>query len=59
MRNVYTLVLWVEVSAYNGDLTESVMPGKLTNGVIGITGNYELRDQVMIRAGLSYTVLGS
>ena len=46
------------ISAYNGDLTETVMPGKLTNGVIGITGNYELRDQVMIRAGLSYTVLG-
>lgn len=46
------------VSAYNGDLTETVFPKKLTNGVIGISANYELRDQIMIRGGLSYTVLG-
>ncbi len=46
------------LSAYNGDLSESIFPKKLTNGVIGVTVNYELRDQVMIRSGLSYTVLG-
>lgn len=45
------------VSAYNGDLTESVFPKKVSNGVIGITANYELTDQVIIRSGLSYTVL--
>jgi opacity protein-like surface antigen len=45
-------------SAYNGDLTESLFPKKVSNGVIGVTANYELRDQIMIRAGLSYTVVG-
>ena len=46
------------VSAYNGDLTTSVFPRKVTNGALGITGNYELTDQVMIRAGLTYTIIG-
>jgi len=46
------------LSAYNGDLTESLFPKKVSNGVIGITANYELRDQIMIRGGLSYTVVG-
>lgn len=46
------------MSAYSGDLSESLFPKEVSNGVLGITANYELRDQVMIRAGLSYTVLG-
>lgn len=46
------------LSAYNGDLTESLFPKKVSNGVIGVTANYELRDQVMIRGGLSYSVVG-
>lgn len=46
------------LSAYNGDLTESLYPKKVSNGVIGVTVNYELREQVMIRGGLSYTVVG-
>src|SRR5687768_9744664 len=45
-------------SAYNGDLTEKIFPKHLTNGVIGITGNYEINDQIMVRAGLSYTIVG-
>jgi hypothetical protein len=46
------------VSAYNGDLTEKIFPKHLTNAVIGITGNYEINDQIMVRAGLSYTIVG-
>jgi opacity protein-like surface antigen len=46
------------LSAYNGDLTESVFPKKVSNGAIGVTVNYELKDQIMIRGGLTYTVLG-
>lgn len=46
------------LSAYNGDLTQSLFPKKVSNGVIGLTANYELKDQIMIRGGLSYTVVG-
>jgi hypothetical protein len=45
-------------SAYNGDLTDKIFPKKVTNGAIGITGNYEFSDQIMIRAGLTYSVVG-
>src|SRR6185369_14181914 len=45
-------------SAYSGDLAEKLFPKKLTNGVIGITVNYELQDQVFIRAGFNYSVVG-
>jgi hypothetical protein len=45
-------------SAYSGDLVEKIFPKKLTNGVIGITANYELQDQVFIRAGFNYSVVG-
>ncbi|MDP4264075.1 MAG: DUF6089 family protein [Bacteroidota bacterium] len=46
------------LSAYNGDLTDKFLPKKVTNGAIGITGNYELTDQFMLRGGLTYTVVG-
>ena len=46
------------VSAYQGDLVDKVFPKKVTNGVIGVTVNYELMDQVMIRGGLNYSILG-
>ena len=46
------------LAAYNGDLTEKVFPKKVTNGAIGITGNYELKDQVMLRAGFTYAIVG-
>lgn len=46
------------LSAYNGDLTESVFPKKVSNGAIGVTANYELKDQVMLRAGITYSVVG-
>ena len=45
-------------SAYTGDLVEKIFPKKLTNGVIGVTANYELQDQFFIRAGFNYSVLG-
>lgn len=46
------------ISAYNGDLTEKIFPKKLTNGVVGITGNYEVTEQAYIRVGLTYTIVG-
>ena len=46
------------LAAYNGDLTEKVFPKKVTNGAIGITGNYEIADQIMLKAGLTYAVVG-
>ena len=46
------------VAAYNGDLTDKIFPKKVTNGAIGITGNYELTDNIMLRAGYTYTVVG-
>src|SRR5215212_1821674 len=45
-------------AAYNGDLVEKIFPKKLTNGVVGITVNYELQDQIFIRAGFNYSVVG-
>jgi hypothetical protein len=47
------------LSAYNGDLVDKYFPKKVTNGAIGVTVNYELRDQVMLRGGLTYTVVGA
>lgn len=46
------------LAAYNGDLTDKIFPKKVTNGAIGITGNYELTDNIMLRAGYTYTVVG-
>lgn len=46
------------LAAYNGDLTEKIFPKKVTNGAIGITGNYELTNNIMLRLGYTYTVLG-
>ena len=45
-------------SAYNGDLTDQIFPEKVTNGVIGLTGAYELTDHILVRAGLAYTIIG-
>lgn len=47
------------LSAYNGDLTEKLFQKKSINGVIGITGNYELTDNIILRAGFTYTVVGA
>lgn len=46
------------IAAYNGDLTDKIFPKKVTNGAIGITANYELQDQIMIRGGFTYSVVG-
>jgi Domain of unknown function (DUF6089) len=46
------------LSAYNGDLTDKVFPKKVTNGAIGITANYEIADQIMLRAGFTYSIVG-
>ena len=46
------------LAAYNGDLTDKIFPKKVTNGAIGITVNYELTDNIMLRGGYTYTVVG-
>ena len=46
------------LSAYNGDLTDKIYPKKVTNGAIGITLNYELTDQFIIRGGYTHSIVG-
>lgn len=46
------------LAAYNGDLTDKIYPKKVTNGAIGITGNYELTDNIMLRGGYTYAIVG-
>jgi opacity protein-like surface antigen len=46
------------LSAYQGDLTDKIFPKKVTNGVIGVSVNYELTEQFMIRGGFNYSVVG-
>lgn len=45
-------------AAYNGDLTEGFFPQKVTNGVAGVTVSYEITDQLIIKPGISYAVVG-
>lgn len=54
----FHLGLFGGLAAYNGDLTEEIFPKKVTNGAIGITGNYELTDKIILRGGLTYAVVG-
>jgi len=46
------------LAAYNGDLTDKIFPKKVTNGAIGVTGNYELTNNIMLRGGYTYAVVG-
>ena len=46
------------LSAYQGDLTDKIFPKKVTNGVIGVSVNYELTEQFMIRGGFNYSIVG-
>lgn len=46
------------LAAYNGDLTDKILPKKVTNGAVGVTVNYEWKDQIMFRGGLTYAVVG-
>ncbi|MFD2921550.1 DUF6089 family protein [Terrimonas rubra] len=54
----FSLGVFGGLSAYNGDLTEKAFPKKVTNGAIGITGNYELFPKLTLRAGFTYAVVG-
>jgi Domain of unknown function (DUF6089) len=45
-------------AAYQGDLTEKIFPKKVTNGALGVTLNYEVTDFLMLRGGLTYSVVG-
>jgi hypothetical protein len=47
-------------AAYQGDLTDRILPRKQNiYGAIGFTGNYELTDRTIIRAGLTYAMVGA
>lgn len=46
------------LAAYNGDLTSKIFPKKVTNGAVGFTVNYEATDLLMIRAGVTYSIVG-
>jgi opacity protein-like surface antigen len=46
------------LAAYQGDLTDRLFPKKVTNGAIGVTVNYELTPQIMLRGGFTYSVVG-
>lgn len=46
------------LAAYQGDLTDRIIPKKVTNGAIGVTVNYELTPQIMLRGGFTYSVVG-
>jgi hypothetical protein len=39
---------------YNGDLLDKIYHKKLTNGFIGVTGHYELQDQILVRASFNF-----
>lgn len=45
-------------AAYSGDLTSKIFPKKVTNGAVGFTVNYEATDFLMIRGGITYSVVG-
>jgi opacity protein-like surface antigen len=46
------------LAAYNGDLADKIFPKKVTNGAVGVTGTYELTDNLMLRAGFTFTRVG-
>ncbi len=46
------------LAAYQGDLTDKIIPKKVTNGAIGVTVNYELTPQIMLRGGFTYSIVG-
>lgn len=46
------------LSAYQGDLVDRIFPKRVTNGAIGVTVNYELMEQFMVRGGFTYTIVG-
>jgi hypothetical protein len=46
------------LSAYNGDLTDRILPKNETKGALGITLNYELTDHWMLRGGFTYASVG-
>lgn len=46
------------LAAYSGDLTDKILPKKVTNGALGITANYEFTEQIFFRAGYTYAVVG-
>lgn len=54
----FSLGVFGGLAAYNGDLTEKAFPKKVTNGAVGITGNYELFPKITLRAGFTYAVVG-
>ena len=62
VSNLHTQPIHIGVfgglAAYNGDLVDKYFPKHVTNGAIGVTVNYELRDRIMLRGGFTYSVVG-
>ena len=74
MKNVYLIIislisisvqaqrihvgLFGGASAYNGELATKLFPKKVTNGAVGFTLNYEATDNLFIRAGVTYSIVG-
>ena len=52
------LGIFAGASAYSGDLSTKPFPRKVTNGVLGITYNYEISDLIMLRTGFTYSIVG-
>ena len=50
--------LYGGAAAYLGDITEKIFPKKVTNGALGFSVNYEVTDNILIRAGVTYSILG-
>jgi hypothetical protein len=50
--------LYGGTAAYLGDITEKIFPKKVTNGALGFSVNYEATDKILIRAGVTYSIVG-
>ncbi len=46
------------LAAYNGDLTETFFPKKVTNGAIGVSLSYELTSHLLLRGSYTYAIVG-
>ena len=45
-------------SAYSGELSSNIFSKKVTNGAVGLTVNYEATDNLILRGGITYSVVG-
>ena len=50
--------LYGGAAAYSGELASGIFPKKVTNAAIGFTLNYEATDKLMVRSGITYSIVG-